>query len=192
MTPAWDCRRGSDVKTTVNARGKPRITLSRSGARKRQRSVRELLWVSSGGSDDESSSSSRFHDAGLRMRDGSLPRSRNEPRDYLRRGEGHDLQPARSSTQSHARNGPRRRSRVDGKSVIAVQPRNTLPNRNGRESPGASKRGPLAAVLFSPRRKTYRLVGLIEYSCRNQAFAFERLTFTSILRRRLSGSGLFE
>ena len=57
----------------------------------------------SGGPHDESGSSPRVHDARLRLRHRPLPGSRDQPRDYLRRGEGHDLRAARASPQSHAR-----------------------------------------------------------------------------------------
>ena len=71
-------------------------------SRFRSSAVRDLLGVGLGASHDESSSPTRIHNARVWMRDGPLSGSGNEPRDYLRRGEGPRLPAPRASPQSHA------------------------------------------------------------------------------------------
>ena len=99
---------------------RPRVFLSGSSA------VQDLLSVGSGASYDEPCSSTRIHNARVRVRDGPLSGSGDEPRDYLRRGEGARLPAPRASPQSHL-DDERVRPRGSGcKSVVSVPSRNTV------------------------------------------------------------------
>ena len=117
-----------------------------------------------GGQHDESSPSSGIHDARLRLRNGPVSGSRDEPRDHLRRREGHALRDAVAPPQSHARAGARGRSHAHRKSVIAVRSRHTpvpKPHRaryTERPMPHARKSGQLPEphTIIKARRGTLR------------------------------------
>jgi hypothetical protein len=102
--------------------GRPFSTASR---RRQERSpasssVRDLLGVGWELHHDESRSPPRIHDSRMRVRHRPLSRGRNEPRNYLRRREGHELPAPGPSSQSHADDDRIRLERSNCKSVISV------------------------------------------------------------------------